>query len=153
LSTTVIKPNIQKINHTKTWLTQMSLVTCSSFLRGLDRIIVGFSMSSNLARWGVFDTTLYDKFCQWLAAGRWFFPSTPVSSTNKTDRQDITELLLNVALNTITLSQTSFLLDIPLFVILFLYLWLFHCLSLDLWHLMTSWVSSFIPFYTYNYKN
>jgi hypothetical protein len=29
---------------------------------------------------------------------------TPVSSTNKTDRQDITEILLKVALNTITLT-------------------------------------------------
>jgi len=28
----------------------------------------------------------------------------PVSSTNKTDRHDITEILLNVALNTITLT-------------------------------------------------
>jgi hypothetical protein len=33
--------------------------------------------------------------------GRWFSPSTPVSSTNKTDRHDITEILLEVALNTI----------------------------------------------------
>ena len=32
--------------------------------------------------------------------GRWFSPSTPVSSTNKTDRHDITEILLKVALNT-----------------------------------------------------
>jgi hypothetical protein len=29
-------------------------------------------------------------------------PSTPVSSTNKSDRHDITEILLKVALNTIT---------------------------------------------------
>jgi len=34
-----------------------------------------------------------------LAAGVWF---SPVSSTNKTDRHDITEILLKVALNTIT---------------------------------------------------
>jgi hypothetical protein len=31
----------------------------------------------------------------------WFSPGTPVSSTNKTDRLDIAEILLNVALNTI----------------------------------------------------
>jgi hypothetical protein len=30
-----------------------------------------------------------------------FFPDTPVSTTNKTDRHDITEILLKVALNTI----------------------------------------------------
>ena len=47
-------------------------------------------------------TTLYDKVCQWLATGRWFFPGLPVSSTNKTDHHDITdEILLKVTLNTI----------------------------------------------------
>jgi hypothetical protein len=48
--------------------------------------------------------------CQRLAKSRWFSPGTPVSSTNKTDRHDITETLLKVALNTITLNQkqTSF---------------------------------------------
>jgi hypothetical protein len=30
-----------------------------------------------------------------------FLPSTPVSSTNKTDRHDITEIFLKVSLNTI----------------------------------------------------
>jgi hypothetical protein len=34
-------------------------------------------------RRGVFDTTWCDKVCQWLVAGRWFSPGTPVSSTNK----------------------------------------------------------------------
>ena len=33
-------------------------------------------------RRGVFDTTLCDKVCQWLAAGRWFSLGTPVSSIN-----------------------------------------------------------------------
>ena len=33
--------------------------------------------------------------------GRWFSLGTPVSSTNKTDRHGITEILLKVALNTI----------------------------------------------------
>ena len=46
-------------------------------------------------------TTLCDKVCQWLATGRWFSMGTPVSSTNKTDRHDVTEILLKVALNTI----------------------------------------------------
>ena len=53
---------------------------------------------------GVLNTTLCVKVCQWLAAGRWFSPGTPVSSTNKTDRHDITEILLKVALNTITIT-------------------------------------------------
>ena len=46
-------------------------------------------------------TTLCDKVCQWLAAGRWFSPDPPVSSTNKTDRHDITEILLKMTLNTL----------------------------------------------------
>jgi hypothetical protein len=34
-----------------------------------------------------------------LAHGRWFSPGTPTSSTNKTGRHDIAEILLKVALN------------------------------------------------------
>jgi hypothetical protein len=37
------------------------------------------------------------------------FPQTLVSSTNKTDCHDITEILLKVALNTITLTQNAYL--------------------------------------------
>ena len=50
---------------------------------------------------GVLATTSCDKVCQWRATGGWFSPYTPVSSTNKTDRHDITEILLNVTLNII----------------------------------------------------
>jgi hypothetical protein len=46
-------------------------------------------------------TTLCDKVCQWLATRLWFSPGPLVSSTNKTDHQDIAEILLKVALNTI----------------------------------------------------
>jgi hypothetical protein len=35
-----------------------------------------------------------------LAHGRWFSPGTPASSTTKTGRHDIGEILLKVALNT-----------------------------------------------------
>ena len=52
----------------------------------------------------VLDTTLCDKVCQWLAAGQGFSPGNPVSSINRTDRHDITEILLKVVLNTITLT-------------------------------------------------
>ena len=44
---------------------------------------------------------IHRNVCQWLATGRWFSPGTPVSSTNKTDLHDITEIFLQVALNTI----------------------------------------------------
>ena len=53
---------------------------------------------------GVLNTTLSDKVFQWLAAGLWFSPGTMVSSTSKTNCHDITEILLKVALNTITLN-------------------------------------------------
>jgi hypothetical protein len=53
-------------------------------------------VSSNHAQAIVLDTTLCDKVCQGLAAGQ----CIPVSSTNKTDRHDITDILLKVTLNT-----------------------------------------------------
>ena len=43
-------------------------------------------------------TMLCDKVCQWLATGRWFSLGPNVSSTNKIDRHDITEILLKLAL-------------------------------------------------------
>jgi hypothetical protein len=46
------------------------------------------------------------KECQALAAGWWFSPDTSVSSTNKTDHHDIVEILLNVGLDTITLTPS-----------------------------------------------
>ena len=74
---------------------------CNQYLSPLT-----LSVRISLSR-GVLDTTLCDKVWQWLAAGRWFSPGTPVSSTDKTDRHDITEILLKVALNTITLTLCS----------------------------------------------
>ena len=44
---------------------------------------------------------------QLLVTGLWFSPGTPMSSTNKTDRHDITEILLKVALNTIKPNQNQ----------------------------------------------
>ena len=57
-------------------------------------------------RRGALDTTLCDKVCQWFAAGGWFSPGTPISSTNKTDRHDLTLILLKVELNAIALNLT-----------------------------------------------
>jgi hypothetical protein len=51
---------------------------------------------------GVLDTTLCDKVCQW------FSPGTSVSSTNKTDCHQITEILLKVALNIINYLQIKY---------------------------------------------
>jgi len=57
-------------------------------------------------RRGVLDITLCDKAGQWLVAGLWFSTGTPVSSTNKTDRRDIADLLLKV-LNTKALTLAN----------------------------------------------
>jgi hypothetical protein len=51
-----------------------------------------------------------DKVYQLLAHSQWFSPGTPDSSTTKTGRHDIAEILLKVALNTkdqIKSNQTS----------------------------------------------
>ena len=45
-------------------------------------------------------TATSDKVYQLLAHGWWFSPGTPTSSTTKTGRHDIAEILLKVALNT-----------------------------------------------------
>ena len=69
-----------------------------------------YSYEFELRSWRcILDTTLCDKLWQWLAKSRWFSPGTSVSSTNKTDRHDITKLLLKVAFNTITLTNYFFL--------------------------------------------
>jgi len=76
---------------------------CDQCLSPLTRLWVGTPCSWR----GVLDTTICDKVCQWLAAGRWFSPGTPVSSANKADRHDITEILLKVAWNTINQTKPN----------------------------------------------
>jgi hypothetical protein len=61
--------------------------------------------------------------CKWLTAGRLFSPDIPVSSTNKTDIHDITELLLKVALKTTHLGQS-------------------HCHLLPIWFIFVWFTSS-----------
>jgi hypothetical protein len=70
-------------------------------------------VSLYLLRRGVLNTTLCDKVCQLLAAGLWFSPGTPISSTNKTDLNDLTEILLKVALSTI--NQSIIIVSLALF--------------------------------------
>jgi len=62
-------------------------------------------VSSNPAHDEVYSIQHYViKFIFYFRHAVWFFPGTPVSSTNKSDRHDITEILLKVALNTIVLT-------------------------------------------------
>ena len=51
--------------------------------------------------------TASDKVYQLLAHGRWFSPGTPASSTTKTGRHDIAEILPKVALNTKYQNQSN----------------------------------------------
>jgi len=76
-------------------------------------------------------TKLCDKVCQWLVTSQWF---SPVSSTNKTERHNITETLLKVALNTIkeTKQRTIEILPsgvLPLTVLYSIYLCLYYTYS------------------------
>ena len=70
--------------------------------RGHRRMVVGFTTTCAISAYhhtrcglisrswrDVLGTTLCDKTWQWLAAGPWYSPVTPVSSTSNTD--DITE--------------------------------------------------------------
>jgi hypothetical protein len=101
----------------------------SSGHRHCDRMVVGFTTIYASSLWS-YGSWIYNYFCnqclisslklgvgiplmvrctgynicQWLTTGLWFSPGTPVSSTNKTDRDYITEILLKVALNTIALT-------------------------------------------------
>ena len=59
-------------------------------------------------RWGVLDKILCDQICQLLVTGRWFSQGTPVSSTNKTDGHNITEILLKVMLTTINQTKPAY---------------------------------------------
>jgi hypothetical protein len=96
------------------------------YIRGRrGRMIVGFTTTCAISVYhhyicefeprlwrGELDTILCDMVCQWLATGPWFTLGSPVSSTNKTDCHDMAEMLLKVALNTITI--TPFLMTVIL---------------------------------------
>ena len=82
--------------------------------RGRDHMVVGFTTTYAISACrhcefdsrsgnGVLDTTLCEQVCQWVVAGGWFSLGTPVVSTKKTDRHGITEILLKVALDAITI--------------------------------------------------
>ena len=61
----------------------------------------GFASCFVNCKKGALDSRRNDNVYQLLAHGRWFCPGTPASSTSKTGRHDIAEILLKVALNTI----------------------------------------------------
>ena len=80
----------------------------------------------------VLDTALCE-VCQCLTAGRLFSLSSPVSSTNKTDRHNITETLLKVVFNIVikTKRKAIFLViqETHIHVILFVYISIIQILT------------------------
>jgi hypothetical protein len=66
---------------------------------------VGLHPALQITKKGALDLQLQViKVYKLLAHGQWFSPGTPASSTTKTGRHDIAEILLKVALNTINQS-------------------------------------------------
>jgi len=87
---------------------------------GRDRMVLGFTTTYTISAYHylsceleshswrcALDAILFDKVCQGFCGKSWFSPGTPVSSTIKTDNQDIADILWKVALNTITLPLTQ----------------------------------------------
>ena len=96
---------------------------------GCDHMVVGFTTTYAISAYHhssscefespswqlVLDTTLCDKVCQWLTTGRWFSPGNLISSTNIENwHHYVTEILLNVVINTVTpnLEQDSSLISV-----------------------------------------
>ena len=72
---------------------------------------------------GIFLSLFYSfvPYFDWLTAGRRFSSGIPVSSTNKTGFHDITEILLKVALNAMTLPP-------PYFEYWYVYIYIYLCI-------------------------
>ena len=114
-----LKSSIIRYSHTSfsLYFLEFFNTLCLRGHRDRHRIVVGFTTTYAISAYhhwscefetrlwrGLLDTTSCDKVCQWLVTGQCFSPGTRVSSTNKTDHHDISEILLNVVLNTINLN-------------------------------------------------
>ena len=99
-------------NHVQSyWIKQFkNFLTCRPihpFHRRQKEGVTGFTLSFLCLSIHNVDTTLCDKVCQWLTCSRSVIsPSSLISSTNKTDRHDITEIL-KMAFNTINPSPPT----------------------------------------------
>ena len=68
-------------------------------------------------------------------------PGTPVSSTNKNDRHDITEILLTVALSTINLTYMMYILLLTYFCMV----WLTNCIPFPIFDIILEISSTWVP--------
>jgi len=83
-------------------------------------------VNSNPAHSEVYSIQLYViKFVSYLRQVDWFSRGTPVSSTNKTDRNNITEVLLKEALYTTTLTPICIHIFVSMYDCLFVFITLF----------------------------
>ena len=86
---------------------------------------------------GVLDTTYCHNVCQWPAADPRFSLDALVSYINKSDRHDMTDILLKVALNTIILTRPIY--NIDYIILACLLFWLFYStFCLRYFHTWTS---------------
>ena len=100
-------------NHICLYLVKLRIVVGWSYGSGIRATYVigaynqlNHEFESHLWR-GVLGTKLWDKVCQRLPAGPWFFLVAPMLSTNETERHDITGILLTIVLSTITLTLSK----------------------------------------------
>ena len=106
------------ITYCPLWPKKFSLVDFIVVAGGLDYIFILFLkvvwycaifclsicfISNNI--WSIYDTTLCDSLS--VTSGRWFFQGILVSFTKNNSCHDITEILLKVVLNTITLTSSN----------------------------------------------
>jgi hypothetical protein len=99
-----IRPNISRCGGARVaqWVRSLDLTAHTS----LSPIRRGFAPSfANYKKGCTRLAAASDKVYQLLAHGRWFSPGIPASSTTKTGRHDIAEILLKVALNTIKIKN------------------------------------------------
>ena len=82
-----------------------------------------------------------DKVYQLLAHGRWFSPGTPASSTIKTGRHDIAEILLKLALKTPKIKSKSNILKLEFANILTVAAWQGVKLLNLSWVFLWNWIS------------
>ena len=82
-------------------LSRYQLASCILYLISINQLLLSFDLTMSCLLAKFFSMLLS---ATWFATGRWFSSGTHISSTNKTDRHDITVILLKITLNTINLN-------------------------------------------------
>ena len=99
----VLYTQLSQLSHISLELLKHNIIAMCCHTMYLGKKFFFHIIAQTLRSWK--NTTSTSRTCA-LAWGRWFYPCTRVSSINKTDYHDITEILFKVALNTIILTQS-----------------------------------------------